>query len=119
MPGITHNRSIPLLLAMGGSVLLWLSLELCVQWLFYSVLVLWGTAGAIVKLTYFPAFDAGAVTMLLALAVWGLLWWLEREPDEVAALRQEQAGLLAVSASPLTLLWWFPVSPQSRSFLHV
>jgi len=119
MPGITHNRSIPLLLAMGGSVLLWLSLELCVQWLFYSVLVLWGTAGAIVKLTYFPAFDAGAVTMLLALAVWGLLWWLEREPDEVAALRQEQAGLLAVSALPLTLLWWFPVSIQSRSFPHV
>jgi hypothetical protein len=109
-PGLTHNRALPLLLAAMGSVLLWLSLDLRVQWLFYGVLGMWGAAGAILKLTYFPLPGTGAVEMLLALTVWTVLWWLERESDEVRMLRQEQVALRAAQVPPLTLLWRFPVA---------
>lgn len=110
MPGITQHRSLPLVLAAMGGVLLWLSLELRVQWLFYGVLGLWGVAGAIVKVTYFPAPSTGVVEMLLAVAVWALLWWLDHEPEEVRTLRREQAALLASQEPRVTLLWHFSVS---------
>jgi hypothetical protein len=110
MPDPTQNRALPLLLAMLGGVLLWLSLELRTVWLFYGVLGMWGAAGVLFKLTYFPEPSAGTVEMLLALAAWGLLWWLEHEPEQVKTLRREQAALSAAYQPPFTLLWRFPSS---------
>jgi len=110
MSGLTQNRALPFLLTMIGGVLLWLSLELRAVWLLYGVLGTWGTAGVIFKLTYFPEPSAGTPEMFLALAVWGLLWWLEHEPEEIKTLRREQAELLAEQQPPLTLVWLFPVS---------
>src|SRR5262249_29464997 len=110
MPGLTQNRALPFLLIMIGGVLLWLSLELRTVWLFYGVLGTWSASGVIFKLTYFPQPSAGIPEMFLELAVWGLLGWLEHEPEEVKTLRREQTKLLAEQQPPLTLLWLFPVS---------
>ena len=112
LPDVTRHRALPLLLGLEGSIALWLSLALGVQWLFYGVLGLWGVAGTLVKLTYFPALGSGVTTLGIALIVWGVLWWVERAPAEVTALRQERATLRAASASALTLLWLFPVGFQ-------
>lgn len=112
LPDVTRHRALPLLLGLEGGIALWLSLALGVQWLFYGVLGLWGVAGALVKLTYFPALGSGVTTLGVALIVWGVLWWVERAPAEVMVLRQERATLRASQASVLTLLWLFPVEFQ-------
>ena len=112
LPDVTYHRSLPLLLGVEGGLALWLSLALGVQWLFYGVLGLWGVAAAIVKLTYFPASGSGLTMMGVALLIWAVLWWVERAPVEVAALRQERAALRGVRAASLTLLWYFPVTFQ-------
>jgi hypothetical protein len=110
LPDLTANRALPLLLALAGGVALQLSLGLGAQWLFYGSLMLWGTAGAIVKMTYFPALGSGVTAMSVALLVWSILWRIEQEPAEMAALRQGQAELYVKGVIPLTLLWWLPVS---------
>ncbi len=109
LPGITVNRSLPLLLGAMGGVSLWLCLGLRIRGLFYGVLGLWGAAGLIFKFTYFPKTGTGGAMMFLTLAAWALLWWLEREPDEIRALRREQAALAVMGQQPLTLLWRFVV----------
>jgi hypothetical protein len=105
--GVTAHKSVPLWLALGGGVLLQLSWQLGVQWLFYGVLVLWGAAGVITKMTYFPESGSGISSLMVALAVWGVLWWIERAPPEIVALRRDAAALRA--EPPLTLLWCLPV----------
>ena len=93
LPDVTYHRSLPLLLGVEGGLALWLSLALGVQWLFYGVLGLWGVAAALVKLTYFPASGSGLTMMGVALLIWAVLWWVERAPVEIAALRQERVAL--------------------------
>ena len=112
LPDVTYHRSLPLLLGVEGGLALWLSLALGVQWLFYGVLGLWGVAAALVKLTYFPASGSGLTMMGVALLIWAVLWWVERAPVEIAALRQERVALRGVRAASLTLLWCFPVTFQ-------
>src|SRR5262249_11722972 len=112
LPDVTYHRSLPLLLGIEGGIALWLSLALGVQWLFCGFLGLWGVAAPIVKLTYFPASGSGLTMMGVALLIWAVLWWVERAPVEVAALRQERAALRAARATSLTLLWYFPVTLQ-------
>lgn len=109
-PIFTMSPAPPILMALLAAVLLGISLELRERWLFYGAFALWGAAGTIFKLRYFPEPGTGAVQMLLALAAWGLTWWMERETDEVRALRREQAALLALHRPKLKLLWVFPVS---------
>jgi len=118
LSGITANRFLPLLLASMGGVLLWLCLRLRERWLFHGALGLWGAAGAIFKLTWFPEPGTGSAVMFLALAVWTLLWWLEREPGEVRALRREQAALAVGGQTPLRLLWRLSAS-SSRTVEEV
>ncbi|HBZ54081.1 MAG TPA: hypothetical protein DEO88_01640, partial [Syntrophobacteraceae bacterium] len=105
LPGVAVNRSLPLLLAAIGGVSLWLCLGLRFRMLFYVVLGTWGVAGLVFKLTYFPKSGTGGAMMALALAVWALLWWLEREPGEIRAMRREQVALAAMERQSLTLLW--------------
>jgi hypothetical protein len=112
LPDVTYHRSLPLLLGVEGGIALWLSLALGVQWLFYGVLGLWGMAAALVKITYFPASGSGLPMMGIALLIWAVLWWVERAPGEVAALRQERRALRAVRAASLTILWRFPATLQ-------
>jgi len=112
LPDVTYYRSLPFLLGIEGGIALWLSLALGVQWLFYGVLGLWGVAAAIVKFTYFPTSGSGLTMMGIALLIWAVLWWVERAPVEVAALRQEREALRAARATSLTLLWCFPVTFQ-------
>ena len=105
--GVTAHKLVPLGLALGGIVLLQLSWQLGVRWLFYGVLGLWGAAGVITKMTYFPESGSGISPLMVALAVWGVLWWIERTPPEIVALRREAAVLRA--EPPLTLLGCLPV----------
>ncbi|MDH3602860.1 MAG: hypothetical protein OEU26_24880, partial [Candidatus Tectomicrobia bacterium] len=105
--GVTAHKSVPILLALGGGVLLQLSWQLGVQWLFYGVLVLWGAAGVTTKMMYFPESGSGTSPLTVGLIVWGALWWIERALPEIVALRRESAALRA--EPPLTLLWRLPV----------
>ena len=109
-PIFTMSPAPPILMALLAAVLLGMSLELRERWLFYGALALWGAAGTIFKLRYVPEPATGAIQMLLALAAWGLIWWMEREPEEVRALRREQTALLVLHRPKLKLLWALPVS---------
>jgi hypothetical protein len=111
--------ALPLFLVVSGGALLWLSLGLFVRWLFYGVLGLWGTAGMLIKLTYFPEPSTGEIEMVLALAVWSLLWWLEHRPESIAALCQDHQHLYAARRPPVTLLWYLPVVSHHGDEDHV
>ncbi len=113
LPDITYHRLLPLLLAAIGSVLLGMSLTLRIRGLFYGVLALWGTAGLVLKLTYFPQPSAGTIEMLIALSAWIVLWWLEHESEESLALHQEYLTIRAQERVPLTLLGQYPVSSNA------
>ena len=110
LPGLTHSRSLPFLLGLMGGALLWMSLMLRARELLYGVLGLWGVAGAIFKLTYFPHSATGAVELGLSLIMWLVVWRLEHASEEIKALRREQAVLHAQQQPPLTLLWSIGVS---------
>src|SRR5215470_10367532 len=112
LPDVTYYRSLPLLFGLEGGMVLWLSLALGVQWLFYGVLGLWGGGAALVKVTYFPVSGSGLILMGAALLIWAVLWWVECAPGEVVALRQERVVLRGARTAPLTLLWYFPVTFQ-------
>jgi hypothetical protein len=110
IPDFTRHRLVPLLLAAIGSELLWLSLALRLRGLFYGAVVLWGITGVALKLTYFPAPSAGTAAMIIALATWSLLWWLEHETEESLASRQAYLTTRAEGRVPLSFLGRFPVS---------
>ncbi len=67
-----------LLLALAGGLLLWLSLGLRQQALFYGVLACAGGIGVLVKRGYFPGPSAGLGGFAAVLALWAFLWWLAR-----------------------------------------
>ena len=66
-----------LLLALAGGLLLWLSLGLRQQALFYGVLVCAGGVGVLIKRGYFPTPGTGLGEFMLVMALWGLLWRLD------------------------------------------
>jgi len=66
-----------LLLGILGGVLLWQSLQLRQQILFYGLLLCWGGAGALFKAAYLPSSGVGLSQFLLVLPFWALLWWLQ------------------------------------------
>ncbi len=100
----TWAALLALVLADTAGVLVWLSLGLYVRWLFYGFLVLAGGAAVLIKLAFFPGPSTGAPALIAGLAVWGLLWWLDRQPDALEALRAEKLP------RPLTLLWVLPAA---------
>ena len=67
-----------LLLALAGALLLWLSLGLRQQTLFYGVLACAGGVGVLVKRGWFPGPSTGLAQFAAVLALWGFLWWLDR-----------------------------------------
>ncbi len=80
-----------LLLALAGLLLLWLSLGLRQQVLFYGVLVCVAAVGILIKRGYFPGPSTGLVEFTLALALWAFLWWLGRR-FPLDKLRVEKGG---------------------------
>ena len=67
-----------LLLALAGVLLLWLSLGLRQQALFYGVLACAGSVGVAVKLGYFPGPSTGLAQFTVVVVLWASLWWLDR-----------------------------------------
>lgn len=83
------------LLTLAALLLLWLSLALRQQGLFYAMLVLLALAGVLVKLGYFPAPGTGLVEFVLVLLLWLLLWRLDGRARQ---LERARMLLLAESA---------------------
>ena len=75
-----------LLLALAGVLLLWLSLGLHQQALFYGVLACAGGISVLVKRGWFPGPSTGLTQFAAVLALWALLWWLARRSRFRAAL---------------------------------
>ena len=65
-----------LLLILAGALLLWLSLSLRRQALFYGVLACIAGAGLLVKRGYFPEPGTGIIEFILVAALWVILWRL-------------------------------------------
>jgi hypothetical protein len=80
-----------LLLAILGGVLLWQSLRLRQQVLFYGLLLCWGAAGALFKAVYLPSSGVGLSQFLLVLPLWAMLWWLQHR----FPLEQPAAAIVA------------------------
>ena len=99
-PAILYTPVLSVLLAAAAGVLLWLSLGLRLRGLFYAALLCLGLAGMIIKRSYFPAPSSGLMYMLLAVIMWGLIRWLDRVPEDLAAVA-------AVERPRLTVLWRF------------
>ena len=87
---------------LSAAMLLTLSLNLCVRWLFYAFLLVAAAAAAATKLTYFPQPSVGLTEMFGVTALWVLLWWLDRQPDELSEIARRRAWRDA----PARLLWW-------------
>ena len=105
-----------LCLIMIGAILLCLSLVLKVQWLFYLALLAGGVFGMLIKSNYFPAPSTGLVTMLVALSIWVLLWWLDRGSDtDIAALQQQASEAKASLLPSFWLLWFWQVNARLES----
>ncbi|MCP5158362.1 MAG: hypothetical protein H6974_13380 [Gammaproteobacteria bacterium] len=106
-----------LLLAFASGLLLWLSLGLRQQSLFYGVLVLVAALGVLTKLGYFPAPGTGLLEFTLVLALWSFLWRLDWRLEIREALLVEmkevgnrlQVGVMTMIRTPLeqamALLW--------------
>ncbi|MEI2772268.1 MAG: hypothetical protein V9G98_16565 [Candidatus Competibacter sp.] len=70
-----------LLLALAGGLLLWLSLGLRQQILFYCVLACAAGIGVLVKQGFFPGPSTGLIEFALVLGLWVFLWrlnWRDR-----------------------------------------
>ncbi len=102
-----------LILALSGCVLLWQGTALRVRGLFFCGLALTGAAGAILKRIFFPGVTVGLGTMLLALAVWWGLWYLERYQKPREKLLDDIKDNIVLP--PLTLFWLFPTGKRSLS----
>ncbi|WP_295402455.1 hypothetical protein [uncultured Thiocystis sp.] len=99
-----------ILLALASAVLLWLSLGLRRQTLFYGVLILVAGLGGLIKLGYFPGPSTGASEFLMVLALWSWLTWLDWRDRHRQALRSLMIGLdRSPDAPPLTALVRVPL----------
>ncbi|MBK5966451.1 hypothetical protein CCR95_20830 [Thiocystis minor] len=97
------------LLTMASAVLLWLSLNLRRQMLFYGVLVLVAGLGGLIKLGYFPGPSTGSSEFLMVLALWSWLTWLDWRNRHRQALRSLLAEVNVAPDSPLTALVRVPL----------
>jgi hypothetical protein len=88
-PGWLGRLEPILLLAMAGGLLLWLSLGLRQQPLFYAVLAVVAAIGVLIKHGYFPGPSTGLIEFGLVLGLWVFLWRL----DWRWRIREEWQGL--------------------------
>jgi hypothetical protein len=86
-----------LLLALAGGLLLWLSWGLRQQALFYGVLACAGGIGVLIKRGWFPGPSTGLGEFTGVLALWALLWWLDRPLRIRRALRVDAEDEESVS----------------------
>ncbi|PIE83583.1 MAG: hypothetical protein CSA09_01705 [Candidatus Contendobacter odensis] len=93
-----------MLLVLSAALLLWLSLGLRWQSLFYAMLVVVGAAGILLKLGYFPGTNTGLVQFALVLALWSFLWWLSWRYVLDDALPEIATDLSRHSRSVTTLI---------------
>ena len=91
-----------LLLALAGGLLLWLSLGLRWQALFYGVLACAGGIGVLVKRGYFPGPSSGLGEFALVLALWWLLWRLAWRLRIGAALHIDAVSENGLEARPIS-----------------
>lgn len=107
----------PLLaLALAGALLLWLSLALRRQALFYGALLCAGGLGVLLKRSYFPGASTGLSELVAVLALWGVLWrWARRDSlrevlfgdaQEEPTVESEWATLLRVPLEQAMALLW-------------
>jgi len=107
-----------LVLMIAGGLLLWLSLGLRQQPLFYAVLGVAAAIGVLIKQGYFPGPSTGLIEFGLVLGLWAFLWRLDwrlrireefqgGEADPLAMIRapleQAMAVLWAVGLTHLSL----------------
>jgi hypothetical protein len=102
--------TLALLLMLAGCLTAWLSIELGARWMFYGVLAALGVTALIVKRTYFPAPSYGTGELVGVLAIWVLVWWLDRRQDEADAWADEAPGNDEPTPAPMRVLWWIPVA---------
>ncbi|MCC8992727.1 MAG: hypothetical protein LM550_03370 [Candidatus Contendobacter sp.] len=88
-PGWLGRLEPILLLTVAGGLLLWLSLGLRRQALFYAVLAVVAACGVLLKQGYFPGPSTGLIEFLLALGLWIFLWRL----DWRVRIREEWQGI--------------------------
>jgi len=101
-----------LLLALAGTLLLWLSLGLRQQPLFYAVLACAAGLGVLVKHGYFPEPSTGLGHFIAVIVLWGFLWRLERRERWRAALGSER------DVDPVVMLVRVPLE-QAMALLWV
>ena len=98
-------------LTLAGALLLWLTLGLRRQALFYGVLACAGGVGVLVKQGYFPGPSTGLVEFLVVLGLWLALWRLARS----ARLRAALVGDPAEDRSAATRLEPLVRAPLERA----
>ncbi len=105
--GALPSPSLIFTLGLSAAVLAWVAISLRLQPVVYTAVLCAAVAGAVLKHSYFPAPSSGLTQMILVIAVWMLLWWLERMPKDLLALRREQSDLLAEDQPPFMVLGKF------------
>ena len=91
-----------------------LSLGFMARWLFYVALAAVGVSGVLTKTTYFAGPSFGLTEFVVAVAIWVVLWWLQRSNRIESELGLEPAT--ETESIEAHLLWTIPVErslPQS------
>lgn len=98
LPALLGRPEPILLLALAGGLLLWLSLGLRRQILFYGVLACAAGAGILVKQGFFPGPGTGLIEFALVAGLWVFLWRLNwRDRVRQALLLDSADGSLSAS----------------------
>lgn len=95
-PAPGGSETIPLL-TLAGALLLWFALKLRQRPLVYAVLACAAGVGVLVKRTWFPGPPTGLVDFGVVVALWSLLWRIERR----ARLRQALGLVVDPEPDPL------------------
>ncbi|HRX62520.1 MAG TPA: hypothetical protein P5260_15090 [Candidatus Competibacter sp.] len=91
-----------LLLALAGGLLLWLSLGLRQQILFYCVLACAAGIGVLVKQGFFPGPSTGLIEFVLVLGLWVFLWrlnWRDRIRQALLADSADRSSSISKDTS--------------------
>lgn len=82
------EQSTVLLLASG--LMLYISYQLNIRWLFCLVLIAISLAGLLLKMTYYPVPSNGLATIVLGITIWFWLWYQENTKNSQAILLRSE-----------------------------